>query len=95
MVVGIIVTVGFPSVRVAPPQFHWQVFYEDTMGTSRVMPVAAPSSTLETNLVTVRFAESSYKRTEILLLWTSGRQHVEVICAIPDIRLSWLGYERV
>ena len=65
------------------------------MDTSRAMPVVASSSILETNLVTLRFAESSCKTTEILLLWTSGRQHVEVICAIPDIRLSWLGYERV
>ena len=69
------------------------------MDTSRAMTVVAPRSTLETDLITLRFADYSSEATNVLLLWTSGRQHVEVICAIPDIRLrrahTWLSYERV
>ena len=69
------------------------------MDTNRAMLVVAPPSTLETNLITLRFAQYSYEATDVLFLWTSGQQHVEVICAMPDIRLrcvyTWLGYECV
>ena len=57
------------------------------MDTSRAMPAVAPPSTLETNLITLRFADYSYEATDDLLLWTSGQLLVEVICAIPDVRL--------
>ena len=69
------------------------------MDANRAINVVAPRSTLETNLITLRFANYCSEATGVLLLWTSGRQHVEVICAIPGIRLrrahTWLSYERV
>ena len=86
-VVAIIITVGVPFFSGVAASISLTGVLRGHHGHEQGHGHCRPTSTLETNLITLRFADYSNEATGVLLLWTSGRQHVEIICAIPDTRL--------